>query len=192
MENIKKRERTKELLISSYWNLYKERGPNIFVTDICRKARCNRSTFYRYYSETSEILEEIGDRVIERTKEIFSKEFKTEDFTSLINDFATFDDELFEYYSILLSYNGNNSFNKKVKKLIEEKTCRTPLFLGLNEDERKVLSELVIGIISAEYALLKSGEVKTSPSEVVSFIKNILSNGLSSIVDKSILDKYSM
>ena len=190
MENKVKRSKTRELLITSFWDIYKKKERNVFVTDICEVAKCNRSTFYRYFKDTSEILVEIEDRVIARTREIFASELHSDDYSSLITDFAKFDAELFDYYSILLRQPSNSSFNRKLKVLIDEKTSNTPIFANLSGDEKKIFTELIVGIISSEYSLLKSGEVKTSPEEVTAFLRKLLLNGLSAIIDKDVLDKY--
>ena len=75
MNNIERKKTTKQKIIDAYWKLLKSKGKgNVYVTDVARIAKVNRATFYRNFIDVDEVLEEIENNVIERTKEIFYQE----------------------------------------------------------------------------------------------------------------------
>ena len=191
MNNLERKQTTKQKIIDAYWKLFKSKGKgNVYVTDISRIAKVNRATFYRNFIDVDEVLEEIEKKVIDRTREIFYQEFNSDVFTSLIEDFIIFDNELFDYYSTLLGYNGDPKFSYKLNKLIEEKTSKTPFFASLAENERKIVTAMVIGIIKSIYELAKTGEITTPPKQIYNFILKILEKGFTSITSEEILSKY--
>ena len=63
---------TRQNLIDSFWQLYcKKRIEKITVKEICDRAGYNRSTFYVYFKDAYEILDEIEEQTI--TVEDFKK-----------------------------------------------------------------------------------------------------------------------
>ena len=58
---------TKKLLKDAILTLLEERSiERITVTDICRMADVNRSTFYAHYADVRQLLREIEDDILER------------------------------------------------------------------------------------------------------------------------------
>ena len=191
MNNIERKKTTKQKIIDAYWKLLKSKGKgNVYVTDVARIAKVNRATFYRNFIDVDEVLEEIENNVIERTKEIFYQEFTSENFTSIVEDFIIFDKELFDYYSTLLGYNGDPKFGYKLNKLIEMKTSNTPFFAALPDNERKIVTAMVIGIIKSIYELTKMGEITTPPKQIYNFVLKLLEKGFPSIISEETINQY--
>ena len=58
-------EHTKENIKSAFWNLYKEKQiGKITVSELCKIAGYHRSTFYEYYQDIYDVLEEIESELI--------------------------------------------------------------------------------------------------------------------------------
>ncbi|MDR1116954.1 MAG: TetR/AcrR family transcriptional regulator C-terminal domain-containing protein [Oscillospiraceae bacterium] len=67
----KRIEKTKQELIKALYNLLAEKSiKNITVSELCKKAKINRTTFYKYYSIPVDILRELADDVLKRTRDI--------------------------------------------------------------------------------------------------------------------------
>jgi len=65
---------TKILIKQAYLKLMKEKKDGrITVTDVCREAEINRSSFYLHYNETNEILIELEDEAIAGVVSAMSK-----------------------------------------------------------------------------------------------------------------------
>lgn len=124
--------KTKHAIFKAFVELLNEKDVNqITITDIAKKANINRKTFYNYYSDVYEVMEEIENLTVEA----FINNMGTVEFINMA-DFLT---EIFikftetvnkdlEFFNLLFKTN-NRSFlivkivealKKYVKKRIEE------------------------------------------------------------------------
>ena len=191
MNNIERKQNTKQKIIDAYWKLFKNKGKgNVFVTEIARLAKINRATFYRNFIDVDEVLDEIENKVIERTKEIFSEELNHKNLSTIVEDFIIFDKELFDYYTALLGYNGDPNFGYKLNNLIELIANNTPFFTSLPKEQRKLVTAIIIGIIKEIYEQYKMGEITMPPNQIYNYILKILTSGLSSISSDETNSKY--
>ena len=72
---------TRQNLSDAFWQLYlKKKIEKITVKEICELAGYNRSTFYVYYKDVYDILNEIEDRIItaQEIKEIILEQLMRE------------------------------------------------------------------------------------------------------------------
>lgn len=128
---------TKENLIEAFWRLYcQKRIEKITVKEICQISGYNRSTFYDYFHDVYEVLEEIEEMTVE-----------TEDFKNIILDKIVQDQveisqmmlksmlSLFEknskYLPVLLGEQGDPQFRKKLLAKL------TPVVLSMYQDLSK-------------------------------------------------------
>lgn len=124
--------KTKHAIFKAFVELLNEKDVNqITITDIAKKANINRKTFYNYYSDAYEVMEEIENLTVEA----FINNMATVEFTNMA-DFLT---EIFikftetvnndlQFFNLLFKTN-NRSFlivkivealKKYVQKRIEE------------------------------------------------------------------------
>lgn len=124
--------KTKHAIYKAFVELLNEKDINqITITDVAKRANINRKTFYNYYSDVYEVMEEIENLTVEA----FINNMGTVEFTNMA-DFLT---EIFikftetvnkdlEFFNLLFKTN-NRSFlivkivealKKYVKKRIEE------------------------------------------------------------------------
>ena len=111
---------TRHNLIDAFWQLYcKKTIEKITVTEVCALAGYNRSTFYVYFKDVYEILDEIENQVIT------ADEFKSIILDQLLNNKDKKDllkqlIQLFEnnknYLPVLLSEKGDPYFRQKLLK----------------------------------------------------------------------------
>ncbi|MCD8299999.1 MAG: TetR/AcrR family transcriptional regulator, partial [Clostridiales bacterium] len=112
--------RTRQKLIDAFWELFGEKGLNqITVAGITAKAGYNRSTFYEYFEDISDLLSSEEDRLMDEMKDNFS----TVDMTDLQKDilsgnssFAAMFNIFNEQIYLLLGPNGDPSFMDRVKQ----------------------------------------------------------------------------
>jgi AcrR family transcriptional regulator len=111
---------TKQIIKDSFWELYKEKKiENITVKDITQKAGFNRTTFYAYFTDVYDVLEQIEDDFmpgIEHLPPIDATREHSIDY--LINIFSIYEKNS-AYYSVLLSENGDPRFALKMKNVFK-------------------------------------------------------------------------
>lgn len=77
--------KTKRAIYNAFVELLSEKEINhITITDISKKADINRKTFYNYYSDIYEVMEEIENMMVDT----FIKRLDTIEFTNM-TDFLT-------------------------------------------------------------------------------------------------------
>lgn len=112
---------TRQNLIDAFWCLYcQKRIEKITIREITAKAGYNRGTFYEYFNDVYQLLEELENSLIPCID-------KLPQFTSAQTGTiglpmgALFDyyEENSQYYSVLLGENGDPGFAAKLKKSIK-------------------------------------------------------------------------
>ncbi|MDK2967557.1 TetR/AcrR family transcriptional regulator [Lacrimispora sp.] len=111
---------TKQNLADAFWQIYcKKRIEKITVKDITEKAGYNRSTFYEYYTDVYDVLEQIESSVlpdIEKHKKIAhikSIHFPIRHLVEVFNKNK-------QYLIVLLGKNGDPAFRDKMKNTYKD------------------------------------------------------------------------
>ena len=125
--------KTKRAIFTAFAELLSEKDlSHITITDIANKADINRKTFYNYYTNIYEVMEEIENLTVS-TFEKKLDEIEFEDMTSFINQlFIQFTDTInndLEFFSHLFKTNNRSilivkivdSLKEYIKNRIEEK-----------------------------------------------------------------------
>ncbi|MBC3796490.1 TetR/AcrR family transcriptional regulator [Acetobacterium tundrae] len=116
---------TRQNLIDSFWQLYcKKRIEKISVKEVCDLAGYNRSTFYVYFIDVYEILEEIEEQTITTEdfekiviKQLFRGKLSHTDRKKIIlTSVLEFFEKNKTYLPVLLGENGDPLFRQKVLK----------------------------------------------------------------------------
>jgi AcrR family transcriptional regulator len=111
---------TKQIIKDSFWELYKEKKiENITVKDITQKAGFNRSTFYAYFKDVYDILEQIEDDLMPGIEHIPPIDASREHSVEFLENIITIYEKNSTYYSVLLSENGDPRFALKMKKVFK-------------------------------------------------------------------------
>ena len=109
---------TKQNLIDAFWSLYCEkRIEKITVKEIAQMAEYNRGTFYEYFTDVYDVLEQIEQLLIPTLDELPPT-------TKLEHDipfdmFLNLYEQNCKYYSVLLGDNGDPAFVSKLKNSIK-------------------------------------------------------------------------
>jgi AcrR family transcriptional regulator len=124
---------TRQNLIDSFWLLYcQKRIEKITVKEICDLAGYNRSTFYVYFKDAYEILEEIEEQTI-----------TIEDFRKIVIKNL--------FYGNLFHDHRKKVILKSVLEFFEKNKTYLPVLLGENGDphfRQKVLKKLTPTVLS--------------------------------------------
>ena len=144
-------EEKKKSLFNSFWQLYKFKDINkITVTEICKNANYDRTTFYRYFLDIEDILNQFEDDIIISIK---SKIESSRGNKAVItyDKFKYFSDKYGEY--IVIFYDkGNRCFYFKFKDMIINDVYN---YLNLNiqsDDKKDFLYEFLFSSIITSYA----------------------------------------
>lgn len=171
-------ERTKSIIIDAFWILYRSaKMHKISVNDIVNKAGYNRSTFYQYFMDTHDVLEQIEDSLIKviaaNVSEMLSSE-NEEDWIAQITDMY---DSKSEYLSVLLGSNGDPMFLGKLKTVVR------PIFINkIKIEDKDFQSELKLEfILSGIMACIMYWHNQGKPipaEEIVFLVRSFIKKGI--------------
>lgn len=113
---------TKQNLTDAFWELYcTKRIDKITVREITTKANYNRGTFYEYFTDVYDVLEQIETSLLPLVNELPPFDFVPNSSPLPINDFIKMYEQHSKYYIVLLGDNGDPSFLSKLKSSIKPK-----------------------------------------------------------------------
>lgn len=173
---------TRQKIMNTFWELYKDGGiEKTSVTKICELTGYNRSTFYTYFTDVYDVLDEIEKDVISFDK------FKSVIFSNIIEHdkkevplrvFIDFYEENNDYLVVLLGEHGDPSFRQKTIKKLAPGVFS---LLGITNTEDKYLNYLIeyqsSAVLSTITKWYQNG--KDIPcDELITLLYNITTNGV--------------
>jgi AcrR family transcriptional regulator len=107
---------TKENLFQSFWSLYCQKSiEHITIKEITANAGYNRSTFYEYFVDIYDVLNQLEDDLLEYLKEQVLNSLENGMSDDIIQNLANVYEAKGEYLSVLLGENGDSNFAQKMK-----------------------------------------------------------------------------
>lgn len=111
---------TKQNIMDAFWSLYCERRiEKITVRDLTNKAGYNRGTFYEYFSDVYDVLEQIENTLIPSLDELPPVSTPAGSFGMPLSTFFDLYKQNSKYYSVLLGECGDPAFACKLKNSIK-------------------------------------------------------------------------
>lgn len=171
---------TRQNLIDGFWALYGEkRIEKITVKEITQRAGYNRGTFYEYFTDVYDVLEQLEESLIPTIHELPPISMPDQNAEMPIDRFMAIYEQNSKYYSVLLGDDGDPAFASKLKN--STKPVIRQAFLGkydTNPIEFDFILEFVlsgmIGIMSYWFR-----EDKILPAEdLVSLMYDLMENGV--------------
>lgn len=171
---------TRQNLIDAFWALYCEkRIEKITVKEITQKAGYNRGTFYEYFTDVYDVMEQIEESIIPAIHELPPISIQNENIGMPLDMFMALYEQNSKYYSVLLGDKGDPAFASKLKN--STKPIIRQAFIDkyyINPIEFDFILEFIlsamIGIMSYWFK-----QDKIMPAErLVSLIYDLMENGV--------------
>lgn len=111
---------TRQNLIDAFWSLYCEkRIEKISVKEIAQRAGYNRGTFYEYFIDVYDVLDQIENSLVPTLDELPPTAKVDHTIDMPFDLFLKLYEQNGKYYSVLLGDNGNPAFASKMKNSIK-------------------------------------------------------------------------
>lgn len=176
-------ELTRKKLINSFWNLYKEKDiTKIGIKNICDCAKYDRTTFYRYYNDITDILNKLEDEIIISIANSISKNINDKSSNKIKYDgFNIFNNKYGEYITIFYK-NSNRNFYNKLKQIIKKDVYKYFNFSIDNADIEEFIFEFVFSSLINSYVYWYNHKNIMSLKSFVEFANNVISNGINIVL----------
>lgn len=116
--------KTQQAIKDAFWSLYKQQKiETISVKDITTKAGYNRSTFYVYFKDVYDVLEQIESELMPGVADLPSIDFSQQVHADVMENMMTIYEKNGDYYSVLLSEKGDPYFATKLKNVFKSMMC---------------------------------------------------------------------
>ena len=172
-------EETRKKIINSFWSLYKEKDvTKIRIKNICDNANYDRTTFYRYFENIEDVLNEIEDEIISNITNGISKRINDKKNNRIrFNNFEEFNNIYGEYITIF-NKNKNINFYNKLKKVIKKDVYNYFNFNIDSDDIEEFIFEFVFSSLINSYVYWYNHKDIMSLKSFVEFANNVISNGI--------------
>lgn len=153
-------EQTKANLTSAFWELYRERPiEKIAVREITERAGYNRATFYLYYRDVYDLLEQLENEILEQVRVLVDNRLLAGDrldFSQHMDFIVRLAQRFNGYVPRLMS--ADPSFGERLKTIIAPLLDRFIIpEAGLNGAEQAVLREFYLsGLLGAITAWMEA------------------------------------
>jgi AcrR family transcriptional regulator len=167
---------TKQKLTDSFWELYCSKPiEKISIQEIASGAGYSRGTFYKYFTDVHDILEQFESSLLRKLESSKPTDFLSSAELNPIEKLVLLFEEDSKYYTILLGNKGDPSFISKMKSTLK------PEFIGLlieHNDEKFNRHDYIIEYnLSAMIGLLNycySQEMPLCRQEIIELILDMM------------------
>jgi AcrR family transcriptional regulator len=176
---------TKKNLMEAFWQLYcVKRISSITVKEIVEKAGYNRGTFYQYFSNTFDILDQIEESVILNIKEL-SLPMGQEQLMPFPIEMLVKEYEMKgRYLTVLLGKQGDPAFQCRMKTSIRKDLKANVIAQGIKDDFKLDLTlEFIISAMIGAMNLYFSTENRPSIDFFISYVENLTKDGTMRTLD---------
>lgn len=173
-ENDRRVIKTKQSIRNSFFKIFKEKPINkITVSDIIRGADINRSTFYFYYDDIYDMIEQINNEIFESfTNDIVSTVFKFtkyEDYRNYIERYLVFCKDNIEICNFITTNGCNNDLANRIRKSIEAVIPNSSTVFSESEPEYYLTTFAISAILYTILEWIDKG-MKVPPAEMAQFL----------------------
>ena len=175
-------EKTRKKLIASFWKMYKTNDiSKITIGNICKRADYERTSFYRYFDDINDILEQTEKEIVESIRSDIQKNYKDEDTGIFYEGFKKFNSKYGEYI-VVFHEKGNRNFYNKFKALVKEDVFKYLKFNVKDEKEKDFLFEFMFSSLISSYAYWYRHQKSMTLESFVKYANNLLLNGTKDII----------
>ncbi len=184
--DIKKR--TKKNLKEAFWQLYeKKEVSKITVKDVTTLAGYNRSTFYEYFKDVYDVLEQLEESLIKKPLMPFKKSKEGKEVESIIMALSEEFERNKRYFSVLLGDNGDPRFRSKVQNKIKPKIREKLEDLGVKDENKiNILIEYQVSAMLGIMIYIHTSENPPKISELFEVVNSLNRHGLKETVESMV------
>lgn len=179
---------TKQNLVDAFWSLYCEkRIEKITVKEITQKAGYNRGTFYEYFTDVYDVLEQIEEALIPSVHELPPISIPNQNMEIPLDMFMALYEQNSKYYSVLLGDNGDPAFATKLKN--STKPVIKQVFLekhNVDPIEFDFILEFVLSAMIGVMSYWFSQNKILPAKDLVSLMYDLMENGVMKRVQSNI------
>jgi len=175
---------TREKLMEAFWSLYcGKKIEHITIKKITDKAGYHRGTFYEYFTDIYDVLNQLEDDLLEYIRvnhiERVDVNISEDDIQNIANLYSVKG----KYLSVLLGENGDPKFLNKIKAIFIPVLMDT---FGLSEEEihTSYIFEFASSGILAVITHWYNKEEDLPSQELIGLIRSMLMNGVYPMIQK--------
>jgi len=126
---------TKKNLIEAFWALYcTKRIDKITIKEITMRAGYNRSTFYEYFADVYDVLENIENDLISKLQELPIQQISSQPTPFPLEALVHMYSQHGTYLAVLLGDQGDPAFQRKIKSSMKPMIKEILIAQGTNDD----------------------------------------------------------
>jgi len=151
---------TKQNLMEAFWRLYCKAGiEKVSVKQITAKAGYNRSTFYEYFTDVYDVLEQIENSLLPSPQDLPPLKLDNSSATPLpIDTVINIYEKNRKYFVVLLGENGDPSFQSKLKRSVKDMLKNKLVTEGIGDNFEldftlEYILSAMIGVLSYWFSL---------------------------------------
>ena len=175
---------TKENLTQAFWSLYQlKKIEHITVKEITDKAGYHRSTFYEYFVDIYDVLNQLEDVLLEYIKMNVIKYVEAEQWDDFTQKIANIYEVKGNYLSVLLGENGDPQFAKKMKTIMRPVLSNV---FGLSENDchTAYIFEFGMSAIIGTLTYWYNNKKELPSKELAQLIRFMLETGIAPEIQK--------
>lgn len=180
-------EKTEASIRNAFIDLITEKEiSQITIKELAEKANINRKTFYTHYTCIDELIDKIGNEIVDKLLlvlekyDFFDSKFDAYALFMSLNDVIN---ENFDLYKQLLRYDSNNFFVTKVKKILKDSIIeRYQYKFKLDKDTFSLYTEYVASGIISMYIEWFNRNSLLSLEDLARIAGNITLNGMKHLI----------
>lgn len=177
---------TKQNLMDAFWTLYCEkRIEKITVKEITQRAGYNRGTFYEYFTDIYDVLDQIETSLIPTLNELPPISIADKNMGMPIDMFLKLYEQNSNYYSVLLGDNGDPAFASKLKHATKP-ILKQAFFekYSLNPIEFEFILEYVLSAMIGIMSYWFRHEQELTVGELLALMEDLMENGVMNRISK--------
>lgn len=175
---------TRKKLMDSFWYLYcQKKIEKISIKEITDNAGYYRSTFYEYFTDIYDILEQLEAELILYITDNIHQSLESPYNKDIIQKLAILYEDKGEYLSVLLGNNGDPNFIQKFKNALQPTLFKSFHLEGNNEHTKLIFEFAISGILSSIKYWYDNQKIIPA-DEIVIMIRSILLNGTTKQLQK--------
>ncbi len=175
---------TRENLIEAFLSLYcQKKIEHISIKEITDKAGYHRSTFYEYFFDIHDLLNQLENSLLAYIKEKVVNSLAGDRYDDIPQELADLYESRGNYLSVLLGENGDPNFSKKLKAVMGS-TLVYPFGLSESELHTSYILEFGLSAIIATITHWYRNNKNLPSKELVSLIRSMLMNGIFPLIRK--------